>query len=60
MQFKEHIIIENVDNGNEVEKCKMKSAYEKPLCVVSVIDYDVITNSGLNDFTMDDPVEDDY
>ncbi len=35
----------------------MKSAYEKPLCVVSVIDSDVITNSGLNDFTMDDPVE---
>lgn len=35
----------------------MKSAYEKPLCVVSVIDVDVITNSGLNDFTMDDPVE---
>lgn len=38
----------------------MKSAYEKPLCVVSLIYSDVITNSGLNDFTMDDPVEDDY
>lgn len=38
----------------------MKSAYEKPLCVVSVIDSDVITNSGLNDITMDDPFEDDY
>ena len=38
----------------------MKSAYEKTLCVVSVIDSDVITNSGLNYFTMADPVEDDY
>ena len=38
----------------------MKATYEKPLCVICVIDRDVVTVSEFNDFAMDDPVEDDY